>query len=193
MGSGNLPVLGQVEGGDLLGLLNLLLVGLDLALELVNQSLHALMVLAVLISSECKLLDAPLRLAQVLVDISKASGLGIKLRFKLTDPGLHLDHGLPASLEGRHLSVIGAGGGVLALGLKKLLVLLQVHGELLLTAELIGQTGSIPHGAGSLFLGQTSLVSHLVQVTIELVELSLQLPLGSRDGLVDVAEVGEAH
>ena len=39
-----LPVLGQVEGGDLLRLLDLLLVGLDLALQLVDQGLHALVV-----------------------------------------------------------------------------------------------------------------------------------------------------
>ena len=37
-----LPVLGQVQAGDLLGLLKLLLVGLDIALELVDQSLLSL-------------------------------------------------------------------------------------------------------------------------------------------------------
>ena len=35
-----LPELGQVEGGDLLRLLDLLLVGADLALQLVNQRLR---------------------------------------------------------------------------------------------------------------------------------------------------------
>ena len=40
--------LGQVEGGDLLGLLDLLLVGLDLALQLVNESLHPLVVLSLI-------------------------------------------------------------------------------------------------------------------------------------------------
>ena len=43
------PVLGQVEGGDLLRLLDLLLVRLDLALQLVDQGLHPLVVLAVLV------------------------------------------------------------------------------------------------------------------------------------------------
>merc|ERR1719220_906584 len=52
-----LPVLGQVEGGDLLGLLDLLLVGLDLALQLVDQGLHPLVVLAVLILLVAQLLD----------------------------------------------------------------------------------------------------------------------------------------
>ena len=55
-----LPVLGQVEGGDLLGLLDLLLVGLDLALQLVDQGLHPLVVLAVLILLVAQLLDLAL-------------------------------------------------------------------------------------------------------------------------------------
>ena len=40
-----LPELGQVEGGDLLGLLNLLLVGLDLGLQLGCQLGHEVLVL----------------------------------------------------------------------------------------------------------------------------------------------------
>ena len=62
----HLPVLGKVQGSNLLGLLNLLLVGLDLALELVNQALHPLVVLPVLVLLVGQLLDVPLRLAQVL-------------------------------------------------------------------------------------------------------------------------------
>merc|ERR1712218_10056 len=175
--SGNLAVLGQVEGGDLLGLLDLLLVGLHLALQLVDQSLHPLVVLPVLISSEGQLLDCPLGLAQVLGHICVAPVLSVQLRLQLTDPGLHLDHGLPASLEGVDLRLISTGGSVLALGLKQLLVLLQVHGELLFTTELIGKASSVHHGTGSLVLGHLGLVGHLVQVGIELTKLSLQLPL----------------
>merc|ERR1719471_2720630 len=61
-----LAVLGQVHGSNLLSLLDLLFVGLDLGLELVDQSLHALVVLAVLIRGVSQLLDPALRLAQVL-------------------------------------------------------------------------------------------------------------------------------
>ena len=43
-----LPELGQVEGGDLLGLLDLLLVGLDLGLQLVGEVAHPVLVLLVL-------------------------------------------------------------------------------------------------------------------------------------------------
>merc|ERR1712107_650283 len=74
----------------------------------------------------------------------------------------------------------------------KLLVLLQVHGELLLATELIGETGSVHHGASSLVLREPSLVGHLVQVSVELSKLTLKLPLGGSDGLVDVGEVSQS-
>merc|ERR1719433_1100154 len=190
--SSNLAVLGKVEGGNLLSLLNLLLVGLNLALELVNQSLHPLVVLPVLVSSEGQLLDGPLGLAKVLVDISEAPGLSIQFRLELTDAGLHLDHGLPASLQGVDLGLISSGGGVLALGLKQLLVLLQVHGELLFATELISKAGSIHHGTGGLVLRHLGLIGHLVEVRIELSQLNFQLPLGGGDGLVDIGQVGKS-
>merc|ERR1719330_1049996 len=189
--SSHLAVLGQVQGGDLLSLLNLFLVGLDLALELINQSLHALVVLLVLVSAEGQLLDGSLGLTEVLKDVSVAPGLGIQLRLELPDAGLHLDHGLPASLEGGDLSLVSAGAGVLALGLEKLPLLLQGHGQLLLAAELVSQSGGIDHGAGSLVLGQPGLVAHLVQVAVQLVVLRLELPLGGGNGLVDVAQVSQ--
>ena len=62
----HLAELGKVKGSNLLGLLNLLLVRLDLALKLVNESLHPLVVLPVLVLLVGQLLDVPLRLAQVL-------------------------------------------------------------------------------------------------------------------------------
>merc|ERR1711868_164413 len=190
-GSSNLAVLGQVEGGDLFGFLNLLLIGLDLALELVNQSLHALVVLLVLVSSEGQLLDGSLSLAEVLQDISVASALSVKFRLQLTDASLHLDHGLPASLEGVDLGFVSTGAGVLTLGLQQLLVLLEGHGQLLLASELISKTSSINHSSGSLLLGQSGLVGHLIKITLELVVFRLQLPPGSSNGLVDVGEVSQ--
>merc|ERR1712029_1104164 len=82
-GACHLAVLGQVEGGDLLGLLDLLLVGLHLALQLVDQSLHPLVVLAILIGGKGQLLDGPLGLAEVLGDVSVAPGLSVQLGLKL--------------------------------------------------------------------------------------------------------------
>merc|ERR1719394_377960 len=189
--SSDLAVLGQVEGSDLLGLLNLLLVGLDLALELVNQSLHALVVLLVLVTSEGQLLDGSLGLAEVLQDVSVTPALGVKLRLQLTDASLHLDHGLPASLEGVDLGLVSTGAGVLALSLQQLLVLLEGHGQLLLASELISKTSSINHSSGGLLLGQEALVGHLIEVALELVVLRLQLPSDSSNGLVDIGEVSE--
>ena len=52
--SGHLAVLGEVEGGDLLGLLDLLLVALHLVLQLVHQLLHPLVVLGVMNVSQQK-------------------------------------------------------------------------------------------------------------------------------------------
>merc|ERR550532_34898 len=99
------------------------------------------MVLLVLVGAEGQLLDGPLGLAEVLEDVGVAPGLGVQLRLELPDAGLHLDHGLPASLESGDLSLISAGASVLALGLQQLPLLLQGHGQLLLTAELISKPG----------------------------------------------------
>merc|ERR1711962_1873674 len=82
----NLPELDQVEGCDLLSLLKLLLVGLDLALEGVNQALHAFVVLAILITGKGQLLDAALSPAKDLMGISVPPALGIHLRLELPDP-----------------------------------------------------------------------------------------------------------
>merc|ERR1719226_470592 len=107
------------------------------------------------------------------------------------DAGLHLDHGLSASLEGIDLSLVSTGSSVLALGLEKLLVLLKGHGKLLLTSEFISKTSSINHSSGRLLLGQSGLVGHLVQVALELVVLRLQLPAGGGNGLVDIGQISE--
>merc|ERR1719281_687675 len=187
----DLSVLGQVEGGNLLGLLNLLLVGLDLALELVNQSLHALLVLLVLVNGVGQLLHVTLGLAQVLGSVSKTSVLCVKLRLELTDASLHLGNGLLATLESSLFSLIKTGLGVLDLSLQELLVSLQHHGDLLLGTELLGQSGSVNHGSLGLVLGHLGLGGHLVQVVSEVVHLSLALGLGAIDGLVGAGLLGQ--
>merc|ERR1712061_316162 len=95
----SLSKLGQVEGSNLFSLFNLLLVGLNLALELINQSLHALMVLAIFISSKGQLLDAPLRASQIFGSIGEASAFGIQLRLEFSDASFHLVHCLLSSLQ----------------------------------------------------------------------------------------------
>merc|ERR1719429_766739 len=59
------------------------------------------------------------------------------------------------------------------------------------TPELISKASSINHGSGSLLLGETSLVGHLIKISLQLVVLGLQLPAGSGNGLVDVAQLSE--
>merc|ERR1719195_645516 len=70
----SLAELGQVEGGDLLGLLNLLLVSLDLALQLAGQVGHAVLVLPVLVILELELLDLAV---SSLVSLHVLAGLGL--------------------------------------------------------------------------------------------------------------------
>merc|ERR1719220_503127 len=95
-----LSVLCQVKSSNFLSFLNLLFVGLDLSLELINECLHALVVLSVLILLVGKLLDLALRLSQVLLRISAAPVFSIKLRFQLPDASVHPGHGLLSSLQG---------------------------------------------------------------------------------------------
>merc|ERR1711992_486796 len=104
-----LPELGQVESSDLLGLLNLLLVGLDLGLQLSSQVSHAVLVLLVLIILEGKLLDLALSLLVGLHVLSGAVLGATKLNLKLPDAGLELGHGVLASLHGRLVGVSQTG------------------------------------------------------------------------------------
>merc|ERR1712089_47794 len=137
------------------------------------ETLHPLVILLILVSSKCKFLDCPLRLPQILAGVSKPPGFSIKLRLQLTDASLHLDHSLSTSLKSRDLSLISTGGSILTLSLKNLLVLLQVHGQVLLTSKFISKTCCIHHGTGSLILRQSCLVRHFIQVSIQLVMFSL--------------------
>merc|ERR1719195_648767 len=187
----DLAVLGRVEGGNLLGLLNLLLVGLDLALQLVNQSLHALVVLPVLLLGVGQLLDLPLGLAEVLLAVSVAPVLGVQLGLELADAGVHPGHGLLAALEGVGLGLVHSGLHVLDLGLQQPLLPLQGLSELLLGPQLVSEAGGVNHGALGLLLGQAGLASHLVTVGLQGLGLGLQLHLGSLDGLVGAGLVGE--
>merc|ERR1712183_1225366 len=104
----HLAELGKVEGSNLLGLLDLLLVRLDLALKLVNESLHPLVVLPVLVLLVGQLLDVPLVLAQVLLGVSAPTVLSIHLGLELADAGLHLGHCLFAALQCILLSFVAS-------------------------------------------------------------------------------------
>merc|ERR1712066_781828 len=146
----------------------------------------------VLVHGVGELLDATLRLAQILGGISQTSVLSVELRLELPDAGLHLGNGLLASLEGGLLSLIKAGLSVLDLGLEQLLVPVEHHGALLLSSELLSQPGGVNHGMLGLVLGHLGLGDHLIQVVTEVVHLGLALALGSLDGLVGAGLLGQS-
>merc|ERR1719188_1804471 len=180
-----LAELGQVEGSNLLSLLNLLLVGLDLGLELGGQVGHAVLVLSVLIILELELLDLALS-SLVRLHVLSSLGLNIaKLNLELTDASLELGHG---RLSTTHGSVIGVSKTVLKfskLGLKSSLALAEAGGVVLLRSELISQSGSINHGLLGLLLGVLGLVQEIVNLSLHGVERSLNTSLVSGGSGVD--------
>ena len=67
-----LPELGEVEGGDLLRVLYLLLVGPRLVLELLHQLVQPLEVLLLLLPGELQLLDLPVSPQGSLVGLTRS-------------------------------------------------------------------------------------------------------------------------
>merc|ERR1740129_371242 len=182
-----LAELGQVEGGDLLSLPNLLLVGLDLLLELASQVRHTVLALLVLVILELELLDLALG---PLVSLHVLTGLGLdiaELDLKLPDAGLELGHGGPASPHG---GIVGISQTVFELsqaGLKGPLALAQAGGVVLLRAELIRQAGGVNHGLLGLLLGVLGLVQEVVNLCLHGVQRALHTPLVSSGAGVDGA------
>merc|ERR1719362_2212950 len=152
-----LTELGQVECRDLLGLLDLLLVRLHLALHLVDEGLHPLVVFLVLIGSEGELLDLPLRLPHVLLSIAKPPRFSLQLRLKFTNAGFHLVDGLLSSLESVQLGLIAPSVSVLDLRLHHLPLPLQLDGSFLLHPQFISKTSSVNHGTLGLLLASPRL------------------------------------
>merc|ERR1719367_1195460 len=181
----SLAELCQVQGSNLLSFLNLLLVGLDLALELGGQVGHAVLVLSVLVVLELELLDLALS-SLVGLGVLASAGLDIsKLNLKLSDAGLKLGHG---RLSTTHGSIIGISKAVLKfskLGLKGSLTLGQGGGVVLLRSELISKAGSINHGLLGLLLRVLGLVEEVINLSLHGVKGSLNTSLVSSSSRVD--------
>merc|ERR1719225_300163 len=111
----SLTKLSQVQGSDLFGFFNLLLVTLNFSLEGINQSLHAFMVLTIFVPSKSKFLNTALRASQVLISVSHAAAFGIQFRLKLPNTGFHLIHSFLSSLKGISFGSIQTGLQVLGL------------------------------------------------------------------------------
>merc|ERR1719510_1883384 len=173
----SLAVLGQVEGGDLLGLLDLLLVGLDLLLQLAGQLGHPVLALLVLVLLERQLLHPPLGL---LVALQPVAGAGLdvaELDLQLADARLQLGHGVAASADGGVASLGQAGLHLAQLGLEGALGLGLLVGVLLLGAQLVGEPGGVNHGLLGLLLAVLGLVQHVVDLGVHRVDLGLESAL----------------
>merc|ERR1719208_442092 len=181
----SLAELGQVEGSNLLGFLNLLLVGLDLLLELGGQVGHAVLVLPILVILELELLDFTVGLL-VRLHVLSSAGLDIaKLNLELTDASLQLGHGRLATT---HSALIGVSKTVLKfskLGLKSSLALGEGGGVVLFRSGLISKSGGINHGLLGLLLRVLGLVQKVINLSLHGVEGSLNTSLVSRSSGVD--------
>merc|ERR1719150_563114 len=188
-----LPELGQVEGGDLLSLLDLLLVGLDLGLQLASQVAHGHLVLLVLVVLELKLLDLALSLLVTLQVVAGASLHVAQFDLQLPDARLELGHGGLASLHG---GLVGIGQTVLHVshgGLKGPLVLGLDSNVVLFSTELISKASSIDHGLLGLLLRALGLVEHVVDLGLQGVDGALNPALVGGGTRVDVVHLVDGH
>merc|ERR1719498_446946 len=141
----SLAELGKVQGGNLLSLLNLLLVGLDLLLELAGKVGHSVLVLLVLSLGKLELLDLALGSLEGL-GVLRGAGLDrSKLRFELTDSGLKLSHGSLATSHGSSLSIGQSSLKVTKGRLQGVLGSSLAIGVILFRSELISKASSINH------------------------------------------------
>lgn len=159
---------GQVEGGDFFGFFDLVFVCLDLLLKFVNEILHSLVVLLILVALEGKFLDAALAFPQVLLGIGVAASFVVKLRLEFADAAFQFRDGLLAVSQGVVLNLLEADLEFLHLDFETLAEFLLVLGVLLLGAELVGETGSVNHGLLCLLFGILGFVEHLIEVSLEM-------------------------
>merc|ERR1719431_2399997 len=180
-----LPELGQVEGGDLLSLLNLLLVGLDLGLQLGSKVGHPVLVLLVLTGREGELLALALSALVCLGRLSRTDLGGGQLSLKLANLVLQLSHGSLASLGSSVLSISQTALKLSELVVKGLLGRGLAGSMVLLSTELIGQASSINHGLLRLLLGILGSTKHGINLRLDGVDGSLQSALGGHVAAID--------
>merc|ERR1719297_753127 len=172
-------------GSNLLGLLDLLLVGLDLALQLAGQLGHSVLVLLVLTLGEGQLLGLALSPLEGLGGLTSAALGGGQLSLQLADLALKLGHGSLASLQSSVLS-IGQTSLELSQGVgQRVLASSKAGHMLLLSTELISQAGSVNHGLLGLVLGILGSHQHSVHLGLEGVDAGLQLALTGHVTAID--------
>merc|ERR1719391_691353 len=181
----SLAELGQVQGSNLLGLLNLLLVGLDLLLQLAGKLGHLFLALPVLILGESQLLTLALS-TLVGLHVLRSARLDVaKLTLKLTDPHLKLGHGCLSSLHGSSLGIRQAAFKVSELSLKRLLCGGLTSGMILLGTELIGKASSVDHSLLGLLFGILGSSKHSINLGLNSVDVALKSTLSSHFSAID--------
>merc|ERR1719391_184850 len=176
----SLAELGQVQGSNLLGLLNLLLVGLDLLLQLAGK-----LGLSVLSLGEGQLLGLAL---STLVGLHALRGARLdvaKLTLKLTDPHLKLGHGCLSSLHGSSLGIRQAAFKISKLRLKRLLCGGLTSGMILLSTELISKASSINHSLLGLLFSILGSSKHSINFGLNSVDVALKSTLGRHFSAID--------
>merc|ERR1719158_56030 len=183
----SLAELGQVEGSNLFSLLDLLLVGLDLHLQLAGQLRHAVLVLLVLTLGKGKFLGLALGSLVSLGGLSSARLGGGKLGLELTDLALQLGHGGLAGLQGNILGIRETSLKFSKSVGERVLTSSKSSNMFLFSTELISKTSSINHGLLGLVLSILGSNKHTINLSLEGVDGGLKLTLASHvtgiDGL----------
>merc|ERR1719242_2765775 len=195
-----LPELGKVESGDLLGLLDLLLVGLDLGLKLGGQVGHPVLVLFVLSRREDKLLALALGTLVSLASLSSACLGSGEFSLKLADLVLKLGHGSLSTLCG---SVFGISKTTLKLAklvVQRLLGRCLGRSVILLSTELISKTGGVNHRLLGILLSILGSAEHCIDLSLDGVDGALKSALGGHVAAIDhlhvvdgSAAIGDLH
>merc|ERR550532_2794745 len=76
----SLTELSQIKSCNFFSLFDLLFVGSDFCLQIVNQRLHSFTIFAVFVGSKCQFLDPAFRSSQILLSISQTSIFSIHFR-----------------------------------------------------------------------------------------------------------------
>merc|ERR1712098_1036492 len=180
-----LAELSQVEGSNLLSLLNLLLVGLDLHLQLAGKLRHAVLVLLVLTLGKGKLLSLALSSLVSLGGLTSAGLDGGKLSLKLTDLSFKLSHGSLARLEGNILSIRKTSLKFSKSIGKRVLSSSKAGNMFLLSTEFISKTSSINHSLLGLLLGILGSNQHTINLSLKGVDAGFKLALGCHVTAID--------
>merc|ERR1719312_1820070 len=171
------PELGQVEGSDLLGLLDLLLGSLDLCLQLGRQVAHPVLVLLLLFNLEAEFLSATLGLLVTLGALSSSSLHVAQFHLQFSDPSLQFCHSGTSAADGILVCVGELGLQLGELSFEAPLSFVLAVGVVLLGAELIGKSGSVDHCLLRLLLRVLRLLQHVVDLRMHGVDSALQGPL----------------